>query len=219
MNEPSIATDYVEEARKKMAALGTGWPTISREPYISIPFFGEIIKETRNINGEPHDYWNVIRHFGWSVTFGITTGSEEVLTLIQGKPGVNRGSWELPPGGIGKIAEDASLETILQKTKDVYLRETGYGGNSWSYLGHIMIETGKYRGASSDSNGLRAHMWLAENLVNQSTTSHADNELIKVFPLPIRDFRKVLESGLFVEESAVACAYKALLKTGHLAWK
>lgn len=211
-------TNIIEEARKQLESWGSGWPTISRESFVSIPFFGEIIKETRNINGKPHDYWNVIRHFGWSVTFGITHDSEEVLTLIQWKPGVNRGSWELPPGGIGKIAEDSSQEIILQRTKDVYLRETGYGGGNWSYLGHILIETGKYRGASSDSNGLRAHMWLAENLVNQSTIAHADNELIKVFPVPVRDFRKVLESGLFVEESAVVCAYKALVNMTYLAW-
>jgi hypothetical protein len=36
--------------------------------------------------------------------------------------------------------------------------------------------------------------------------------------VPLGEFPEVLKSGLFVEESAVVCAYKALLELGLLGW-
>ncbi|OGZ56441.1 MAG: hypothetical protein A3H64_02020 [Candidatus Ryanbacteria bacterium RIFCSPLOWO2_02_FULL_45_11c] len=196
---------------------GGGWSILSTEEYARVPFFGNVIKQSRNVNGKPVEYYNILRHFGWSVTFGVTE-DHNVLTLIQWKPGVNQASWELPPGGIGKIEENTSRKTILKKTQEVYLNETGYGNGAWQYLGYVMIETGKYRGATPDSHGFRAHMWLARNLKSIKDVSHAPEEMIEVFPVPLQEFREVLESGLFVEESSVAGAYKALIKLGLLSW-
>lgn len=218
--EESLSVKYnniVTEAKELMESWGNGWPVISTDEYASVPFFGKVLKQVRDVNGKQEEYYNILRHFGWSVAFGVTM-LKEVPTLIQWKPGVNKGSWELPPGGIGKIAEEASLETILERTKEVYQRETGYGGGIWTYLGHIMIETGKYRGATADSHGLEAHLWLAESLKKVGEFKHAPEEKIRLLQVRLNDFRDVLDCGLFVEESAVACAYKALLKLGHLSW-
>lgn len=210
-------SSIVATAKELMDSWGSGWPIVSTEEYTSVPFFGKVLKQVRDVNGKYEEYYNILRCFGWSVAFGITT-LKEVLTLIQWKPGVNMGLWELPPGGIGKIDEEVSLETILEKTKEIYERETGYGMGVWTYLGHIMIETGKYRGATSDSHGLKAHLWLAEGLERIGNFNHLAEEKIRLLPVRLIDFKDVLDSGLFTEESAVACAYKALLRIGHLSW-
>ncbi|MCK4781626.1 hypothetical protein KAS79_01730 [Candidatus Parcubacteria bacterium] len=208
--------DIVRKAKEIMEMDGLKeWPVVSTEIVKTIPYFGKVIKQIRNVNGEMMDYYNILRHFGWSVTFGVTADNQ-VLTLIQWKPGVNQASWELPPGGIGKIDEEAELDLIQEKTKEFYQKETGYGNGKWKYLGYVIIETGKYRGATVNSHGLKAHLWLATELEKISDTTHAAEEKITMLPVPLNEFMKVLDSGMFVETSAVCCAYKALLKLGIL---
>src|SRR3990167_11201173 len=138
-----------------------GWPLVGEaELGYKIPFFGQVLAYKLRTGNGVEEYYSLLRHFGWSVCFGVTTEGQ-VITLVQWKPGINQASWELPPGGIGKIEENTSRKTILKKTQEVYLNETGYGNGAWQYLGYVMIETGKYRGATPDSHGFRAHMWLA----------------------------------------------------------
>lgn len=163
------------------------------------------------------DYYTLLRHFGWSVVFGVTS-DEQTITIIQWKPGVNKSSWELPPGGIGKIEEETSFDLIQEKTKDFYQKETGYGRGKWQYLGSVEIETGKYRGATSKSQGFKAHLWLATGLKKISETHHEPEEKIIPLLVPLKEFREVLESGLFVETSAVCCSLRALIKLGYLSW-
>lgn len=213
MQEVSVIT----QARSLIESLGTGHPVVSTEVVHEIPFFGKVIKQVRDVHGTPTEYFNILRQFGWAVTFGVTD-SLMVPTLIQWKPGHNHGGWELPPGGIGKIAEDAPLELILEKTQTAYQKETGYGEGTWEYLGHVIIETGKYRGATPNSRGLLAHLFIAKNLHKIQEPKHASNEIIHPLEVPLSDFRQVLESGLFTEESVVPCSYKALIRLGKLHW-
>jgi hypothetical protein len=144
----------------------TGWPLVEgsmKQESAIIPFFGSTIDyKLRTPNGE-EDYTSIIRSYGWSVVFGVTEDGK-VPTLIQWKPGVNCASWELPPGGIGKLGSGATLQEIADRTRDTYLAETGYGNGSWSSLGKVAIETGKFRGASPDDHGLFAHLFLATGL-------------------------------------------------------
>ena len=124
-----------------------GWPLVG-EPELGpkIPFFGGTLNYKLNTGNGVEEYTSILRHFGWAVCFGVN-GNHQVVTLCQWKPGVNQASWELPPGGIGNVNPGATLEEITEKTKQAYLKETGYGNGSFKYLGHIKIETGKYRGA------------------------------------------------------------------------
>jgi len=144
--------------------------------------------------------------------FGITTKGE-VITLVQWKPGVNRASWELPPGGIGRVPAGTSQEEILAKTKEFYLRETGYSGGDWTLVGTVDIETGKYRGASFDDHGLPAYLYLATGLVQKAEARKPNpNEIMETLLVPLQDFQSVIDSGRFLETSAVACALLALRK-------
>jgi hypothetical protein len=201
--------DLAEQNRFK------GWPVIG-EPELGqkIPFFGQVLHYTLQTGNGPEGYASILRHFGWSVVFGVTE-KKEVITLCQWKPGVNQASWELPPGGIGKIDPKATVEEITQKTRDTYLKETGFDSGKFGYLGNVLIETGKFRGAKPDDHGLPAHLFLATDLVQiQHARNPNPNEIMETLFVPLSEFPEVLDSGLFNETSAVACAYKALIKIG-----
>lgn len=200
-----------------------GWPLVG-EPKLGekIPFFGQSINYQLQTGNGVEDYSSIIRHFGWVVVFGVIErdGRLCVITLVQWKPGVNCASWELPPGGIGKINPQASREQILEQTQAAYLKETGYGNGNFTYLGHTMIETGKFRGAGWDDHGLPAHMYLATGLEQLAGARQPNpNEIMETHYVPLDEFMDVLDSGLFTETSAVACAYKALIALGELRWR
>lgn len=201
-----------------------GWPVVG-EPQLGekIPFFGQPVHYDLETGNGVERYSSILRHFGWAIVFGVTSNAEgppQVITLCQWKPGVNCASWELPPGGIGKIGSEASEAEILSVTRGIYQSETGFGGGSWSSLGHIMIETGKYRGASFDDHGLRARLFLARGLREVSGARRPNgNEIMETIMVPLDEFREVLESGLFLEESAVVCAYRAMIQLGKLVWR
>ncbi|MEI7620368.1 MAG: hypothetical protein WCJ57_02250 [Candidatus Falkowbacteria bacterium] len=197
-----------------------GWPLVGGyELGAKIPFFGQELKYTLRTGNGDEEYYSLIRSFGWVVVFGVTD-NQKVLTLVQWKPGVNCASWELPPGGIGKLAPGASQAEITEKSQDIYLKETGYGEGKWEYLGNSVIETGKYRGAGPDDHGLLAHMYLATDLKKISDARQPNrNEIMETLEVPLDEFRAVLESGLFREVSAVNCAMLALLKLGAISWK
>jgi hypothetical protein len=199
-----------------------GWPLVG-EPQLGekIPFFGQSLHYQLKTGSGVEDYTSIIRHFGWAVVFGVIElyGRPHVITLVQWKPGVNCASWELPPGGIGKVAPNVSQEDILAQTQAVYQKETGFGNGTFTYLGHTMIETGKFRGAGPDDHGLPAHLYLATDLQQLAPTPFPHpNEIMTTLFVPLDEFREVLDSGCFTETSAVACAYKALVSLGKLRW-
>ena len=227
---------HAVERFRKLAAEDRfkGWPLVG-EPELGpkIPFFGGTLNYQLETGNGVEDYTSILRHFGWAVVFGVVHLREEwppntyppvdhglhVVTLCQWKPGVNQASWELPPGGIGKVDPKATLDEIAEKTRQTYLKETGLGGGNFKHLGHIMIETGKYRGAGPDDHGLRAHLFLATDLERaQYARKPNPNEIMETLMVPLREFPEVLASDLFVEESAVVCAYKALIEVGLLHW-
>ena len=200
-----------------------GWPLVG-EPQLGekIPFFGQPIHYQLQTGNGVENYTSILRHFGWVVVFGVIElyGRKNVITLVQWKPGVNCASWELPPGGIGKLASDASQEDILAQTQMVYQQETGFGNGTFSYLGHTMIETGKFRGAGPDDHGLPAHMYLATGLQQLAGVRQPNqNEIMTTLFVPLDEFRDVLSSGCFTETSAVVCAYRALMELGELSWR
>ncbi len=196
-----------------------GWSMVGDYEYgPKIPFFGQVMEYQLQTGKGVEDYRSIIRHFGWSMVFGVTTESM-VPTLVQWKPGVNRASWEIPPGGIGKIAAGANRMEILETTKTAYLKETGYGGGNWSYIGYGLVETSKYRGAGPDDHGLPAHYWLATDLEKrQGARNPEPNEIMETLEVPLYEFRTVIESGLLEEISAQPCALLALIKLGKLKW-
>ena len=208
-----------------------GWPLVG-EPELGpkIPFFGGTLNYKLQTGNGVEEYTSILRHFGWAVCFGVVNLRDEdpslsknigrhIITLRQWKPGGNQATWELPPGGIGKIDPRATIKEITEKTKQGYLKETGLDNGNFKYLGHIMIETGKYRGAGPDDHGLPAHLFLATELQRvQDARKPNPNEIMETLLVPLDEFPEVLASGLFVEESAVACAYKALVELGLLQW-
>lgn len=212
----NIVEQYKEIAAKTKFQ---GWPIVGEYKLGNkIPFFGQVVEYVLRTGNGDEDYVSLIRHFGWVVVFGVNE-KNKVITLVQWKPGVNRASWELPPGGIGKINPGASYAEILEKTQEIYLRETGYGGGEWQYLNKVLIETGKYRGAGPSDHGLPAHMILATNLQKKHNARQPNrNEIMETLEVPLDDFRSVLESGLFQEASAVPCALLSLIKLGMLKW-
>ncbi len=189
-----------------------GWPLVpgSIANGSKIDFFGSTVTYQLLVDGEVNNYTSIIRSFGWAVVFGVTKDNE-VITLCQWKPGVNQASWELPPGGIGKLPSGTPIETITELTIASFLKETGYGNGNWKPLGKVMIETGKYRGASIDDHGLPAYMFLATDLEKIADARNPEkNEIMETIMVPLNEFPAVLESGLFTEASAVPCAHKAL---------
>ena len=197
-----------------------GWPLVGGYQLgEKIPFFGQILQYTLNTGNGHEDYFSIIRHFGWSVVFAVNTEGK-VITLVQWKPGVNQASWELAPGGIGKISPGASLAEIKTTTEQVFLKETGYGDGDWDYLGHLIIETGKYRGSGPNDHGLPAHLFLANGVIKKQDARQPNrNEIIETLEVPLEDFGEILSSDYFVETSAVACAYRALIKLNKLQWQ
>ncbi len=195
-----------------------GWPLVGNPRLgAKIPYFGQTLEYQLQTGNGVEDYTSIIRNFGWAVCFGVV--DDQVATLCQWKPGINQASWELPPGGIGKIGPEDTLEDITEQTKRSYLKETGLGGGNFKHLGHIMIETGKYRGAGPDDHGLQAHLFLGTGLERaQGARTPNPNEIMETIMVPLEQFPEVLVSGLFMEESAVVCAYKALIELGLLKW-
>lgn len=196
-----------------------GWPLVGEYKLgPKIPYFGQVLEYQLRTGNGIEDYFSLLRHFGWSVAFGVTV-EKMVLTLVQWKPGSNKAGWELPPGGIGRVTPGTSIADIISRTKEIYLRETGYGGGKWEYLGRVLVETGKYRGAGPEDHGLPAHLMLATDLEKFQDARYPNrNEIMETLEVPLDQFREVLESGLFEEASAVPCAMLALLKLGSLKW-
>jgi len=194
-----------------------GWPLVGEaELGYKIPFFGQVLAYKLRTGNGVEEYYSLLRHFGWSVCFGVTTEGQ-VITLVQWKPGINQAGWELPPGGIGRIKPDALPDEILARTQEAYLRETGYGEGRWHYLGRVMIETGKYRGAGPEDHGLPAHLFLATGLEKTAEARKPNaNEIMANLMVPLEEFEEVIDSGLFVETSAVPCALLALRKLKRL---
>lgn len=192
-----------------------GWPLVGDVRLgEKIPFFGQPMHYQLETGNGIEDYCSIIRHFGWSVVFGVTADSQ-VITLVQWKPGVNRASWELPPGGIGKVAPDIDPAELLRKTQESYLKETGFGGSSWLYLGSADVESGKYRGAGPDDHGLPAHMFLATGLEQLLEGRNPNaNKVMETLMVPLGEFGEVIDSGLFREVSALPCALLALRRLG-----
>ena len=193
-----------------------GWPVVGELKLgAKIPYFGQILEyklETGTGDAKKvEEYASILRHFGWVVVFGVTTDNK-VITIVQWKPGVNQASWELPPGGIGRVHPDADQNEVLLKTQEFYLRETGFGGGKWEYLGNVMIESGKYRGAGPDDHGLPAHMYLATGLEQLGEArSPNSNEIMENLLVPLKEFEEeVVDSGKFHEASALPCALLAL---------
>ena len=93
---------------------------------------------------------------------------------------------------IGKLSPEATAEEILTRTREVYLKETGFGGGQFQYLGRTMIETGKYRGAGPGDHGLAAHMFLATDLRQIADARE---------PTPTRSWRLCL----FLSMSSLRC--------------
>lgn len=192
-----------------------GWPMVG-EPELGpkIPFFGQPMNYKLQTGKGVEDYTSIMRYFGWGVVFGVTEDGQ-VITLVQWKPGVNRASWELPPGGIGKVPPGASDAELQIATKAAYLKETGYGNGEWSYLGSTDVESGKFRGAGPDDHGLPAHMFLATHLVPKADARSPEaNEIMETLMVPLREFREVIDSGRFREISAQLCAMHALRRLG-----
>ncbi len=194
-----------------------GWPLVG-EPQLGaeIPYFGQILHYQLQTPKGVQDYTSVLRYFGWAVTFGIVDDYEgkgpHVITLCQWKPGVNQASWELPPGGIGKISQEATPEEILLATQTHFLKETGYANDAgWASLGHVVIESGKYRGADENGHGLPAHLFLVRGLVRvEDARKPNPEEIMETIMVPLGELREVINSGYFNEASAVVCALKAL---------
>jgi hypothetical protein len=194
-----------------------GWSVVG--DYISkteIPFFGETLDFQLETGNGVEDYTCILRQFGWVVTFGLNEEGN-VITLVQWKPGVNRASWELPPGGIGKVNSNITEDERLDITQEIYLRETGFGDGEWKKLGQIMMDSAKYRGTKPDDHGFFAHLYLATGLKHQSEARDLNpNEIMQTLMVPIEEFKDVILSGHFAEASAVVCAFLALNELGKL---
>lgn len=196
-----------------------GWPLVGNYKLgDKIPFFGQVLEYTLKTGNGNEDYYSLIRNFGWAVAFGVTK-NEKVITLVQWKPGLNKASWELPPGGIGKIAPGTSISEITEKTKEAYLYETGYANGNWTFLNSVLVETGKYRGPGPNDHGLPAYLFLATDLEQiQNARQPNRNEIMETLEVPLNEFQQIIDSGLFEEVSAVPCALYALIKLGKLKW-
>lgn len=196
-----------------------GWPLAGKYRLGGkIPYFGQILEyELVTGNGvEPYvsllrHNVSLLRHFGWSVVFGITT-KKMVMTNIQWKPGINAVEWGLSPGGIGRVVPNAPFEEILRKTQEFFLKETGLRKGTWIYLDQVMIESGKFRGARPEDHGVPAHLFLALDLEEVASPTPLPNEIMEKLLVPLEEFQDVLDERprRFKETSSVACAYAAL---------
>lgn len=195
-----------------------GWPLvgeIKRGP--KIPFFGEAIEYELETGNGIEKYYSLLRRFGWVVCFGVTTDLK-VITGIQWKPGINRAEWDLPPGGIGRVTNETTQEEILARTQEAYLRETGYGGGTWTYLGHVMIDSGKFRGSDPGDHGFPAYLYFATGLEMRGKARNPnENEIIETLLVPLEEFPEIAMSGEFDETSGKTCALMALKALGI--WK
>lgn len=139
-----------------------------------------------------------------------------MITNVQWKPGINAVEWGLSPGGIGRVKPGTPLDEITRITKEFFLKETGYGGGDWTYLGNGMVDSGKFRGAGPDDHGLPAHMFLAVDLEYLQEPQPLPNEIMEKLRVPLSEFEEILdfdpENNPFNEISAQTCAEKALRK-------
>lgn len=204
------------------------WPVI--EPLVEagkVPFFGPYFKEVRQVEGKPSDFYFFTRGFTWSVMAGFTPAME-FITIIQPKHGANKPLWELSPGGVGKRQPEGTIAVgstiypdIATATLEEFFKDTGYRTepSKVKELGQIMIESGKYRGERIDEQGFFAHLFLGTDLVKVGEPQPNPGDRITVLLVPLQEIPLVLNSPLFVEESAVAAVYKAMESLGYLSWK
>jgi hypothetical protein len=206
-----------------------GWPKVGEiELGEKIPFFGRLLHYVLQTPRGDEEYVSLERNFGWSVVFGVTDGSNnggrpQVITNVQWKPGINDIEWGMSPGGVGKMSAGATWEWLLARTKVIFGKETGYEYGTWEYLGSTNVESGKYRGPSPTSHGLRAHMFLATGLVWSSDPQPVENEIMDKLLVNVDQFfAEVLDArhpdGLyyFNEISAQLCAEKAFRRLVRL---
>jgi hypothetical protein len=174
-----------------------------------IPYFAQVLVEIRDVNGVPTPYYNPLRGFGWAVALAVDTDGYAIVNL-QWKPGMRRWGIEFPPGGIGKVTTtDIPDDVLIDLTQQQLGNETGYGGGKWTIMPSCVVESGKFRGATPESNGLKAHLLLATDLEPTTDTAHADNELIYPRRVRARDLLGLALGGRLDETSAVNAVFHA----------
>jgi hypothetical protein len=202
------AADFIGLADPNLATV-EDWARAGR-----IPYFAQVLVETRDVKGVPTVYYNPLRGFGWAVAVAIDVDGYAIVNL-QWKPGVNRWGIEFPPGGIGKVTTtDISDDELIARTQEGLGNETGYGGGKWTILPPCVVESGKFRGATADGNGLKAHLLLATDLEPVTDPAHADNELIYPRRVRARDLLGLALSGKLDETSAVNAVFHVSHRLG-----
>ena len=131
----------------------------------------------------------------WAAVLALTGAGEAVL-VEQYRYGVDRVGLELPAGAL-----DAG-EDPLDGARRELLEETGYGGGTWTPLGVVAPEPGRF-----DSH---AHLFVAQGVTREAAPSLDASEDLAVRRVPAAELPGLAASGAIHHGIHVAAVFWAL---------
>ena len=172
------------------------WVTTKEELKYTTNIF-KLLSRDMKLESEDHSAtFSIIEAPEWMNVIPLTSENEIVL-VEQFRYGIEEPTLELPGGMV-----DAG-ETHDETARRELLEETGYAGDTWSYLGKV----------SSNPAFLTnyTHLYVVQNCRKVQEQQLDGNERINIHTMPLDDFLKMVHEGTVHHSLVVAAVAKYLL--------
>ncbi len=172
------------------------WVTTKEELKYTTNIF-KLLSRDMKLESEDHSAtFSIIEAPEWMNVIPLTSDNEIVL-VEQFRYGIEEPTLELPGGMV-----DAG-ETHDETARRELLEETGYAGDTWSYLGKV----------SSNPAFLTnyTHLYVVQNCRKVQEQQLDGNERINIHTMPLDDFLELVQEGTVHHSLVVAAVAKYLL--------
>ena len=172
------------------------WVTTKEELKYTTNIF-KLLSRDMKLESEDHSAtFSIVEAPEWMNVIPLTSENEIVL-VEQYRYGIEEPTLELPGGMV-----DAG-ETHDETARRELLEETGYAGDTWSYLGKV----------SSNPAFLTnyTHLYVVQNCQKVQEQQLDGNERINIHTMPLDDFMEMVHEGTVHHSLVVAAVAKYLL--------
>lgn len=172
------------------------WVTTKEELKYTTNIF-KLLSRDMKLESEDHSAtFSIVEAPEWMNVIPLTSDNEIVL-VEQYRYGIEEPTLELPGGMV-----DAG-ETHDETARRELLEETGYAGDTWSYLGKV----------SSNPAFLTnyTHLYVVHNCRKVQEQQLDGNERINIHTMPLDNFMELVHEGTVHHSLVVAAVAKYLL--------